>query len=66
MSIKTSQTIWPATHKQNRPGAVILVSGGSWQTALASADLIHHPNNGPVLIAEKGKSPGKFRMKSNA
>ena len=61
MSIKTSQTIWPATHKQNRPGAVILVSGGSWQTALASADLIHHPNNGPVLIAEKGKISGQIQ-----
>lgn len=52
MSIKTSQTIWPATHKQNRPGAVILVSGQSWQTALAAADLIHHPNNGPVLFTD--------------
>ena len=61
MSIKTSQTIWPATHKQNRPGAVILVSGGSWQAALASADLIHHPNNGPVLIAEKGKISGQIQ-----
>ncbi|MFN2747035.1 MULTISPECIES: hypothetical protein [Bacillus] len=52
LSIKTSQTIWPATHKQNRPGAVILVSKDSWQTALAAADLIHHPNNGPVLFTD--------------
>lgn len=40
---------------------MILVSGGSWQAALASADLIHHPNNGPVLIAEKGKISGQIQ-----
>ena len=25
MAVLTSQTIWPATHKENQPGAVILV-----------------------------------------
>lgn len=61
LSIMTSQTVWPATHRQNRPGAVILVSGDSWQTVLAAADLIHHPNNGPMLITDHDKISDNIR-----
>lgn len=52
-----SQTIWPATHKENQPGTVILVPEGQWQISMASADLIHHPNNGPVLFTKKDAVP---------
>ncbi|MED4452642.1 cell wall-binding repeat-containing protein [Metabacillus fastidiosus] len=52
-SIYVSQTIWPATHKESQPNAVILASVDNWQAALAGADLIHHPNNGPVLFINK-------------
>ncbi len=48
-AIMVSQTIWPATGKDNRPGTVILAPADQWQIALAGSDLIHHPNNGPVL-----------------
>lgn len=57
MAVLTSQTIWPATHKENQPGAIILVPVNEWQLGIASADLIHHPNNGPILFIEKEKVP---------
>ncbi len=57
MAVLTSQTIWPATHKENQPGAIILVPVNEWQLGTASADLIHHPNNGPILFIEKEKVP---------
>ncbi|MFE8703052.1 cell wall-binding repeat-containing protein [Cytobacillus sp. FJAT-54145] len=49
-AVKVSQMIWPATQEENRPGTVILAPADNWQIALASTDLIHHPNNGPVLF----------------
>ena len=57
MAVLTSQTIWPATHKENQPGAVILVPVNGWQISIASADLIHHPNNGPILFMNKDGIP---------
>ncbi|MGG2091951.1 cell wall-binding repeat-containing protein [Bacillus sp. S13(2024)] len=57
MAVTVSQTIWPATHKENQPGGVILVPTGSWQIDVASADLIHHPNNGPILFINKDSIP---------
>ncbi|MGG0205811.1 cell wall-binding repeat-containing protein [Bacillus mycoides] len=57
MAVLTSQTIWPATHKENQPGAIILVPVNEWQLGIASADLIHHPNNGPILFIEKENVP---------
>ncbi len=57
MAVLTSQTIWPATNKENQPGAIILVPVNEWQLGTASADLIHHPNNGPILFIEKEKVP---------
>ncbi|OAH52905.1 ArsR family transcriptional regulator [Domibacillus aminovorans] len=54
-SILASQTIWPATHEENQPGTVILVPKDNWQVGLAAADLIHHPNNGPVLLTDKNE-----------
>lgn len=54
---KVSKTIWPSTHMENRPGAVILAPADKWQISLASADLIHHPNNGPVLFYENDEIP---------
>ncbi|WP_338453404.1 cell wall-binding repeat-containing protein [Niallia oryzisoli] len=56
-SIYVSQTVWPATHKENQPGTVILTPLGSWQNAMASTDLIHHPNNGPLLFIQKDSIP---------
>ncbi|WP_175990279.1 cell wall-binding repeat-containing protein [Bacillus sp. Marseille-Q1617] len=54
-SILTSQMIWPSTHKNSQPGTVILIPENNWQIGLAAVDLIHHPNNGPVLYYnEKG------------
>ncbi|MDF2719518.1 MAG: hypothetical protein K0R28_6443 [Paenibacillus sp.] len=52
-----SQTLWMATNDDNRPGGVVLANPQDWQTALASADLIHHPNNGPVLFVSKDAIP---------
>ncbi|TYR81367.1 cell wall-binding repeat-containing protein [Priestia megaterium] len=55
LSVMVSQTIWPATHKESQPGSVILVPEDNWQIALAASDLIHHPNNGPVLFVGKNE-----------
>ena len=56
-AIKTSQTIWPATIKDNQPKTVILAPADNWQIAMAAADMIHHPTNGPVLFYEKDQIP---------
>ncbi|SDZ19654.1 hypothetical protein SAMN05421736_107154 [Evansella caseinilytica] len=58
-SVWVSQLIWPATHEQNRPGAVILVPVENWGIALASTTLIHHPNDGPVLFTKNGELPAE-------
>ncbi|MBP1157051.1 MULTISPECIES: cell wall-binding repeat-containing protein [unclassified Paenibacillus] len=52
-----SQTLWMATSDMNRPGGVVLANPDDWQTTLASANLIHHPNNGPVLFVNKDGIP---------
>ncbi|SEM15090.1 hypothetical protein SAMN05192533_101215 [Mesobacillus persicus] len=52
-AIMTSRTIWPATIEENKPKTVILVPTDNWQIALASADMIHHPTNGPVLFYDQ-------------
>lgn len=52
-----SSTLWPATSDDNRPGGVVLVNPDDWQTALVSTDLIHFPNNGPVLFTNKDQIP---------
>ena len=57
LAVMTSQLIWPATHEENRPGTIILSAVESWQLTLASADLIHHPNNGPILLINDDSIP---------
>lgn len=54
-SIMVAQMIWPATHKENQPGTVILAPVENWQLTMASANLIHHPNNGPILFTQQGQ-----------
>lgn len=54
-AVRVSQTIWPATHKESQPGTVILAPEDNWQISMAAADLIHHPNNGPMLFMNDGK-----------
>lgn len=55
LSILTSQMIWPATHERNQPGTVILAPIEEWQIALASLNLVHHPNDGPLLFTVNGE-----------
>lgn len=54
-SILMSQTILPATHQENQPGAVILVPNDNWQVGLVAADLIHNPTDGPMLLTDKNE-----------
>lgn len=56
-AVLVSRTLWPATSDSNRPGGVVLVDPDQWQTAAASANLVHHPNNGPILYAKKDQIP---------
>ncbi|WP_338485216.1 cell wall-binding repeat-containing protein [Alkalicoccus halolimnae] len=53
-SITASQTIWPATHEANQPGTIILADPEEWQETLAALTLVHHPNDGPLLLMEDG------------
>ncbi|AJS61446.1 ArsR family transcriptional regulator [Paenibacillus sp. IHBB 10380] len=57
MAVMVSQTVWASTHKESQPGAVILAPVDNWAITLASADLIHHPNNGPILFMNKDGIP---------
>ncbi|MFD0590322.1 cell wall-binding repeat-containing protein [Paenibacillus sp. GCM10027627] len=52
-----SRTLWMATTDSNRPGGVILADPEQWQTALVSANMIHHPNDGPLLFVGKDGVP---------
>ncbi|MGG2196877.1 cell wall-binding repeat-containing protein [Paenibacillus validus] len=56
-AVLVSKTVWMATNEKNQPGGVILANPEDWQSALVSADLIHHPNNGPVLFVNKNNVP---------
>lgn len=57
VSVLTSQTIWPATHNANQPGTIMLAPLEEWQLSLASLNLVHHPNDGPLLFTSEGNIP---------
>jgi putative cell wall-binding protein len=56
-AVIVSQTLWSAQTKNNRPSSVVLTDVSNWQIAAVSADLIHHPNNGPILFTSKEGVP---------
>ncbi|WP_411504664.1 cell wall-binding repeat-containing protein [Brevibacillus centrosporus] len=56
-AVIVSKTIWTSTNDQSRPGGVVLVNPDDWQSALVSTDLIHFPNNGPVLFSRQDQIP---------
>ena len=56
-AVAVSRSLWMATGEDNRPGSVILTSADPWQNAAVSADLIHHPSNGPILFVNKDGVP---------
>lgn len=57
VAVETSQIIWPASHKGNQPGTVLLGMTNDWKTTLPAVTLVHHPNDGPLLYAEKNSIP---------
>lgn len=57
VAVQTSQMIWPATSTDNRPATVLLGIKGNNEVNLPAVKLIHHPNNGPLLYAEKDQVP---------
>lgn len=56
-AVIVSQTLWTAQTKNNRPSSIVLTDVSNWQIAAVSADLIHHPNNGPILFTTKEGVP---------
>lgn len=56
-AVLVSRTLWTAVTGSNRPASVVLTDVSNWQIAAVSADLIHHPSNGPVLFFEKDRVP---------
>lgn len=57
VAVETSQLVWPASHEGNRPGTILLGDKEDWQTNLPAMTLVHHPNDGPLLYAEKNSIP---------
>ncbi|GGG24350.1 cell wall-binding repeat-containing protein [Paenibacillus abyssi] len=60
-AVLVSQMLWMATSDMNRPGGVILANAEDWQTVVVSANLIHHPNDGPILFVDKDGIPDVTR-----
>lgn len=56
-AVSVSKTLWASITDQNRPGGIVLLSPEDWQTAAVSTNLVHFPNNGPVLFTNKDKIP---------
>ncbi|WP_054957872.1 cell wall-binding repeat-containing protein [Paenibacillus dakarensis] len=56
-AVLASRTLWTSTNDSNTAGIVVLVDSDNWQVAAASADLIHHPSNGPILYVTKDGIP---------
>lgn len=56
-AVLVSRSLWMANRDDNRPGGIVLANPEQWQHAAASADLIHHPNNGPVLFVNNDSIP---------
>lgn len=56
-AVLVSRTLWMATNEDNRPGSIILTSADHWQNTVVSADLIHHPSNGPILFVQQDGIP---------
>ncbi|WP_058304107.1 cell wall-binding repeat-containing protein [Gorillibacterium timonense] len=56
-AILVSRTLWPALSEASRTASVVLTDPANWQIAAVSADLIHHPSNGPVLFLTKDEVP---------
>lgn len=56
-AVLTSKMLWTSTNDNNKAGSVVLVDSENWQIAAASADLIHHPSNGPILFVNKDGIP---------
>ncbi|WP_110930275.1 cell wall-binding repeat-containing protein [Paenibacillus bouchesdurhonensis] len=56
-AVTVSRTLWMASSENNRPGSIILTTLDNWQNAVVSANLIHHPSNGPILFVEQDELP---------
>ncbi|NGP61046.1 cell wall-binding repeat-containing protein [Paenibacillus thiaminolyticus] len=56
-AVYVSRTVWPAGTDNQRPNAVVLVPKEDWAVAMAAADLIHFPNNGPLLYLDADGIP---------
>ena len=61
MAIAISQTVYPATFKDNKAGAVILVREDQIEEATAAIGLIHHPIDAPILYVKEDSLPEATR-----
>lgn len=56
-AISIAQNIYPATFKDNKPNAVILVPVSDWRAALLASEIIHFPINAPILYTHTDSIP---------
>ncbi len=52
-----SQIVYPATSKEDRPNAVILVRSDKIEDAMLAARVSHDPINAPILFTKKNSIP---------
>ncbi len=57
IAVAISQTVYPATFHDNKPGAVILVPVKDWRAGVVATEISHFPINAPVLYTEREKIP---------
>lgn len=61
-AVTVSRTVWPGYIDEQRPNGVVLVPDEQWSVAMAAADLIHFPNNGPLLYIKSDRIPEETRI----
>lgn len=61
-AVTVSRTVWPGHIDEQRPNGVVLVPDEQWAVAMAAADLIHFPNNGPLLYIKSDRIPEETRI----
>jgi hypothetical protein len=52
-----AEAIYPARSADTRPGAVVLVDGKDWRSAISAAQLMSRPLRAPLLLSDGGDLP---------
>ncbi|CQR73789.1 Putative cell wall binding repeat 2 [Sporomusa ovata DSM 2662] len=56
-AVSISQTVYPATFHDNKPGAIILVPVEDWRAGIVATEISHFPINAPILYTNRSNIP---------